>query len=101
MTKNELEKEMSRALAMPIWSGEWDLLLARLNAVASMKRDRKVHYNGTKMNDHVTTPDGDGVIVGGNMRKNTNGGPGVRQLVVRLEDGRVRHYSKSDLTVKK
>lgn len=41
----------------------------------------------------VITEDGPGKIVGMNMRKNTNGGPGVRQLVVQLDDGRIRHYS--------
>lgn len=44
-------------------------------------------------NTPVQTPDGPGRTVGVNMRRNTNGGPGVRQYVVELDDGRVRHYS--------
>ncbi len=45
----------------------------------------------------VRTPDGIGVTIGANMRKNTNGGPGTQQYVVRLEDGRVRHYGTGDV----
>lgn len=43
----------------------------------------------------VMTPDGSGVTVGFNMRKNTNGGPGCGQYVVQLDDGRIRHYQRS------
>ena len=50
--------------------------------------------NGTR----VRTADGDGKTVGMNFRRNTNGGPGVRQYVVMLDDGRVRHYGRFDLT---
>jgi hypothetical protein len=45
----------------------------------------------------VETPDGPGKVIGMNMRTNTNGGPGVRQYVVELDDGRVRHYPTSYL----
>ncbi len=48
-------------------------------------------------NDAVMTPDGPGRTVGSNMRKNTNGGPGVRQYVVQLRDGRIRHYSRGEV----
>lgn len=48
----------------------------------------KVPYN-----KKVQTPDGAGIVIGGNFRENTNGGPGTRQLIVRLDDGRVRHYN--------
>ena len=41
----------------------------------------------------VTTPDGPGVVVGQEKRKNTNGGPGTNQYRVQLDDGRIRHYS--------
>lgn len=44
-----------------------------------------------------TPEDGDGVVIGVEMRKNTNGGPGVRQYRVRLDDGRIRHYSSNHL----
>lgn len=47
----------------------------------------------------VSTPDGEGVTVGMNMRKNTNGGPGVRQYVVRLRDGKIRHYRPMEINV--
>lgn len=48
-------------------------------------------------NDPVLTPDGPGRTVGSNMRKNTNGGPGVRQYIVQLKDGRIRHYSRGEV----
>lgn len=35
-----------------------------------------------------------GTIIGENFRQNTNGGPGTRQYVVRLDDGRVWHFAK-------
>lgn len=60
-----------------------------------MNRDTTVR--DVKRGTRTVTPDGEGVTIGMNMRKNTNGGPGVRQLVVKLDDGRVRHYSVSDL----
>jgi hypothetical protein len=43
----------------------------------------------------VITPDGKGTIVDYCWRKNTNGGPGTRQYVVRLEDNRIRRYSNN------
>jgi len=48
---------------------------------------------GTK----VATPDGIGTTIGVNFRKNTNGGPGTRQYCVQLLDGRIRHYSHSEV----
>jgi len=45
----------------------------------------------------VGTPDGPGATVGRSMRRNTNGGPGCRQYVVRLYDGRVRHYGSNEI----
>ena len=45
----------------------------------------------------VETPDGFGVVLGLDMRQNTNGGPGTRQWLVRLDDGRVRHYPAARL----
>jgi hypothetical protein len=46
-----------------------------------------------KRGARVRTEDGDGKIVGLNMRRNTNSGPGVRQYAVQLDDGRIRHYN--------
>ena len=40
----------------------------------------------------VVTSEGPGCIVGHGMRRNDNGGPGCRQYVVLLHDGRTRHY---------
>lgn len=45
----------------------------------------------------VITPDGPGTVLGMEMRKNTNGGPGCRQYRVRLQDGRIRHYTPNEL----
>ncbi len=45
----------------------------------------------------VLTPDGAGKVIGVEMRKNTNGGPGCRQYRVRLLDGRIRHYTSNEL----
>jgi hypothetical protein len=42
----------------------------------------------------VMTADGPGTVTGHSFRRNTNGGPGCKQYVVRLDDGRVRHYSQ-------
>lgn len=47
--------------------------------------------------ERVATPDGPGEIVGVEMRKNTNGGPGCRQYRVKLDDKRIRHYSAARL----
>jgi hypothetical protein len=43
----------------------------------------------------VITKDGPGKVMGMELRKNTNGGPGAWQYRVRLEDGRVRHYGSN------
>jgi len=42
----------------------------------------------------VMTKDGEGVVLGTEMRKNTNGGPGTKQYRVQLSDGRIRHYAR-------
>lgn len=52
---------------------------------------------GIRRGTKVTTPDGAGVTVGMNKRRNTNEGPGTRQYVVRLEDGRIRHYGVNEV----
>jgi len=44
----------------------------------------------------VSTIDGIGRIIGYDQRRNTNGGPGCKQYVVRLSDGRVRRYGHVD-----
>lgn len=59
----------------------------------STRRGVKNFRNG----ESVLTPDGPGKIIGVEMRLNTNGGRGCRQLRVRLEDGRIRHYAPSRL----
>jgi hypothetical protein len=46
--------------------------------------NNKLFSRGTK----VQTPDGAGTAISINMRKNTNGGPGARQYVVELDDGK-------------
>ena len=46
-----------------------------------------------KLKEKVFTDDGPGTIVNTQFRKNTNGGPGCREYVVRLDDGRVRRYN--------
>ena len=51
-----------------------------------------------KRSGRVLTPDGDGLVIGRKFRENTNGGPGTNQWRVRLDDGRVRHYSAARLT---
>lgn len=45
----------------------------------------------------VMTADGPGVVIGRDTRRNTNGGPGVRQLVVELADKKVRHYNTNSV----
>ena len=52
---------------------------------------RKTLNRGTK----VTTKDGTGTIIGFELRKNTNGGPGTWQYRIMLDDGRIRHYTKA------
>lgn len=45
----------------------------------------------------VITPDGSGKTIGINKRKNTNRGPGTRQYIVQLDDGRIRHYAINEV----
>lgn len=52
-----------------------------------------------KKGTRVNTPNGLGVTIGISMRRNTNGGPGCEQYVVQLDDGRIRHYGKPEITV--
>lgn len=56
-------------------------------------KNNKLFSRGTK----IQTPDGVGTTINVNMRENTNDGPGVRQYVVRLDDGRIRHYSTNEV----
>jgi hypothetical protein len=58
------------------------------------KRTKALFNQGAR----VMTPDGPGRTIGTNMRKNTNGGPGVRQYIVELDDGRKRHYGTNEVT---
>ena len=60
-----------------------------------------INYNSPTLPFHtkVTTPDGEGEIVSYNFRKNTNGGPGTRQYIVKLCDGRTRRYTKNEVMV--
>lgn len=46
----------------------------------------------------VQTPDGMGKVIGTELRKNTNGGPGTWQARVQLDDGRIRHYTANALS---
>jgi hypothetical protein len=48
----------------------------------------------------VETQDGSGSIINYHFRKNTNGGPGTKEYVVRLNDGRNRHYPKNGVWLK-
>ena len=43
----------------------------------------------------VQTPDGLGTVTRFEMRKNTNRGPGTREVVVQLDDGRVHRFTPS------
>lgn len=43
----------------------------------------------------VVTPDGKGIIVDYCFRKNTNGGPGTKQYLVKLADNRTRRYPRN------
>lgn len=63
----------------------------------SRKEPKKEFYS---LGARVTTPDGNGKTIGMNMRKNTNGGPGVRQYIVQLDNGRIRHYSTGNVKLK-
>jgi len=70
-----------------------------------MKTDRRgiqqiVQSTARRVNarsGRVLTPDRPGEVIGADKRMNTNGGPGTRQWRVRLDDGRIRHYSASEL----
>ena len=57
-------------------------------------RDIKIKYT---TNQPCKTPDGMGKIIGVDARKCSNGGPGARQFVVQLEDGRKRHYTPNEV----
>ena len=48
--------------------------------------------NAIPLNTRVMTSDGPGRTIGMDHRKASNGGPGTRQYVVELDDGRKRHY---------
>ena len=43
------------------------------------------------------TPEGRIIVIGRDTRRNNNGGPGVRQLVVELADKKVRHYNTNSV----
>lgn len=63
-------------------------------AKASEKHRRRLN----KRSGACMTPDGPGVVLCREKRKNTNGGPGTNQWRVRLDDGRVRHYNSAEIT---
>lgn len=48
--------------------------------------------NAIPHGSRVMTCDGPGKTIGMDFRKASNGGPGTRQYVVELDDGRKRHY---------
>ena len=52
--------------------------------------------NAFPLNSRVMTSDGPGKTIGMDHRKASNGGPGTRQYVVELDDGRKRHYPMND-----
>lgn len=52
--------------------------------------------NAFPLNARVMTQDGPGKTIGMDHRKASNGGPGTRQYVVELDDGRKRHYPMND-----
>ena len=52
--------------------------------------------NAFPLNSRVMTSDGPGKTIGMNFRKASNGGPGTRQYVVELDDGRKRHYPMNE-----
>ena len=51
-----------------------------------------------KIGTKVRSPSGDGIIINYVMRKNTNGGPGTRQYLIRLSDNRIRRHSKNEVS---
>ena len=64
-----------------------------------MKKQRqKSETPKVPLNSRIITEDGPGTTIGMEFRRNTNGGPGCRQYRVRLDDGRIRHYSVIDVT---
>lgn len=69
------------------------------NADEVQKRlEKKTH---PRLSGRVMTTDGPGTVNGSSYRKNSNGGPGCKQYVVRLDDGRIRHYSQVDALVER
>jgi hypothetical protein len=53
---------------------------------------------GLRRGSRVLTQDGPGRVVGRDTRANTNGGPGTRQWVVRLDRSwAVRHYNTTSV----
>lgn len=69
------------------------------NADEIQKRLEKKDH--PRLSGRVLTTDGPGTVNGSSYRKNTNGGPGCRQYVVRLDDGRIRHYSQVEALVER
>jgi hypothetical protein len=62
-----------------------------------MKKNRQAQKSKMIASREVETHEGPGVIVGQQMRSNTNGGPGCSEYRVQLADGRVRAYKPSEL----
>lgn len=52
--------------------------------------------NAFPLGSRAITKDGPGKTIGMDHRKASNGGPGTRQYVVELDDGRKRHYPMND-----
>ena len=48
----------------------------------------------------IITPDGEGHVINVVFRKNTNGGPGCKQYLIQLLDGRKRKYNPSECKFK-
>ncbi len=65
-----------------------------------LRPESQSDYDQLKIGTEVTTPDGEGVVVNNCFRKNTNGGPGAKQYVVRLSDNRIHRYPRSKLMPK-
>lgn len=62
------------------------------------REDERRRRAENKRTGRVSTPDGEGLVLGREARTNTNGGPGCYQWRVKLDDGRIRHYSAASLT---
>lgn len=64
------------------------------------KRDKKPAGEPARKILHgaVMTPEGPGVVVKHELRRNTNPTSGCWQYRVQLADGRVRHYTKDEVT---